>query len=61
METSYISRLIFDRKGRYLVGYGDTEVLIMDLEGKEEPKELRIQTDYFEKIYHLRFESCGDQ
>ena len=33
----------------------------MDLSGKKDEKEFEIPTDYFEKIYHLRFESFGDE
>lgn len=57
LDTNYIRHLIFDRNDKYLIGYGDTKVLVLDLYGNESKKEFEIPTDYFEKIYHLRFES----
>ena len=43
MDSNYINRLTFDRKGKYLVGYGDTKVYVMDLGGNtKQNKELEI-------------------
>ena len=60
--TKFIRKLVFDiTDNRYLIGYGDTKVLIMrlskDMETADNPSHevLCIETNYFEKIYHLRF------
>jgi hypothetical protein len=42
LDTTFIQNLTFDRHGKYLVGYGDQQVLVMDLEGKEPNKPLEI-------------------
>ena len=46
-------------KTKYLIGYGETRVLKMDLnDGEVDPDDrLKIDAEYFEKIYHLRFDS----
>ena len=40
LDSNYIKHLIFDRNGKYLIGYGDTKVLIMSLYENELNKEL---------------------
>ena len=45
-NETYITNITFDRHFRYLVGYGATKVLIMNLKNNEaEPEELEIDTD----------------
>ena len=58
----YIEHLIFDRNGKYLVGYGDSKICVLDLNNNQEKikKEFEIQHDYFSKIYHLRYESLPE-
>ena len=53
-----ITKVVFDLKGRFIAGYGETSVLVMDLEeNKKLHQKLDIDTDYFEKIFHIRFYS----
>jgi hypothetical protein len=52
---------------RYLVGYGDEKVLLMRLDPNHTKEEtpltiqLKINTNYYTKIYHLRFKSNEDE
>jgi len=39
MSYNYIENLIFDRNGKYLVGYGDTDICVMDLFNENDHKD----------------------
>ena len=46
-RSEYVSNLIFDINNRYLVGYGDTQVLVMDLGMKEVKKQTASPTSIY--------------
>ena len=53
----FVENIAFDRRKRYIVGWGNTKVLIYNLkdDNNQVAQELHLKTEIFDKIYHLRF------
>ena len=51
-----MKKLEFDKNSKFISGYSDTEIHIMKLgaEKSEKPRTIKINTDDYSKIHHLR-------
>ena len=55
----YVDKLEFDKNDRYIVGYGNSKIYIMNLDKEKSAKEINIDLLIYEKIFHLRFISSS--